>query len=144
MSFQEKRNITYLISSFLIFVGYAVYFSRIHHDGHLDSTNWGVLILLLIPIHIVVNVILHVILIVVSLITTQEDEPPFADELDKSIELRATRNSFYVFMIGFLLAMATTAGDLPQYVMFNVLILALFTIEVVWNVSQLYFYRRGF
>ena len=143
MSYQEKRNLMYLISSVLIFSFYWLYVLQLNQEGKLESTNWGVLILLLVPVHIVFNVILEVVFVIINTITEGEEEPSVVDEFDQSIQFRATRNAYFVFIAGFLIAMATVALEMPMYVMFNLLVLSFFVTEVVWSTSHLYFYRRG-
>ncbi len=143
MSFQEKRNIVYLMCSLVTYGGFFGVVLHLHQAGRLESTNWGVAILLLVPFHIVVNVVLEVVFTVINIVVTQEEGPSFTDEFDKSIELRATRNAFYVFSGGFLVAMGAVALDQPMYVMFNLQVLAFFLSEIAWGITHLYFYRSG-
>jgi hypothetical protein len=109
-----------------------------------DFRFWGITILLIVPAQIVVNIVTHIIFNILNTIATREKMPSFSDELDKLVELRANRNAYTVFMIGFLLSMGTLALDMPPYVMFNALVISLFTASIVWSSSQLYFYRKGF
>ncbi|MCI0713568.1 MAG: hypothetical protein L0154_25655 [Chloroflexi bacterium] len=143
MSYQEKRNILYLISSLLVFTFYWLYVLQLNREGDLESTNWGIVILVLVPVHVVVNVILEVLFVIINTVTEGEQEPSVVDEFDQSIQLRATRNAYLVFIIGFLIAMGTVALEMPMYVMFNLLVFSFFLTEVVWSTSHLYFYRRG-
>jgi hypothetical protein len=147
MSFQEKRNIVSLISTLLIFTLYCMYVFQRYQEGSLDSTDtfsfWGSVILILIPVSIVAKIIIHIVFNIIYRITTKEEEPSFSDELDKLIELKATRNSHYAFIIGFLLSMGSLVMDTPTYVMFILLILSGFLSEVVGVITQLYLYRRG-
>lgn len=148
MSYQEKRSIVYLVSTLLIIGFYCIYVFRMHPEKSLNPVTdfrfWGVTILLIVPAQIVTNIVTHIIFTVVNVATTCEKGPPFADELDHLVELRANRNAYTVFMIGFLLSMGTLALGMPPYIMFNALVASLFTASVVWSVSQFYFYRKGF
>ena len=74
---------------------------------------------------------------------TNEKEPSFADELDKLIELKATRISHYVFVLGFLLSMGSLVMNISPSVMFSILILSGFVSELAGIITQLYLYRRG-
>ncbi|MBM7661793.1 hypothetical protein JOC85_002600 [Bacillus mesophilus] len=76
-------------------------------------------------------------------ITTNEKEPTFADELDKLIELKAQRNSFFVFIIGFLIAMGSLVFFQPSHMMFIILITSGFISDVMGSLTKLYHYRRG-
>lgn len=144
MSYQEKRSIMYLINSLLIFAVYGLYAFQTYRDGDLESINWGLAIVLILPAQTALGVFTQTILTTINAITESEGEPSVVDELDLSIELRSTRNSYYVFLIGFLLSMGTVAADMPLYVMFNSLALTFFLAQMAWINTQLYYYRRGF
>jgi hypothetical protein len=147
MSFQEKKNIVSLISTFLIFGSYWLYVFQKHPFGSLDQENtlsfWGSFILILIPVTIAAKIIISIVFTVINRIATNEQEPSFSDELDKLIELKATRNSHYVFLLGFVLSMVTLVMDMPANTMFIILICSGFVSEVIGYISQLYFYRKG-
>jgi hypothetical protein len=146
MSYQERKNIVSLISTILIFGIYCLYMLQMYQEGSIDSTSfkfWGSVILILIPLSIVAKIIISIIFNIIYRMTTNEKEPSFSDELDKLIELRATRNSHYVFVIGFLLAMGSLVMDLPPYVMFIILIFSGLVSEIFGVFTQLYLYRRG-
>jgi hypothetical protein len=147
MSYQEKKNIVSLISTLLIFGFYCLYVYQKYQVGSIDSTDtyrfWGTVILILIPVSIVTKIIITIVFNIIYRITTKEVEPLFADELDKLIELKATKNSHYVFTLGFLLAMGSLVMDMPHSAMFIILILSGFVSELVGTVTQLYLYRKG-
>lgn len=147
MSYQEKKNIVSLISTLLIFGFYCLYVYQKYQEGSIDSTDtyrfWGTVILILIPVSIAAKIIITIVFNIIYRITTKEVEPSFADELDKLIELKATKNSHYVFTLGFLLAMGSLVMDMPHSAMFIILILSGFVSELVGTVTQLYLYRKG-
>jgi hypothetical protein len=147
MSYQEKKNIVSLISTLLIFGFYCLYVYQKYQVGSIDSTDtyrfWGTVILILIPVSIVTKIIITIVFNIIYRISTKEVEPSFADELDKLIELKATKNSHYVFTLGFLLAMGSLVMDMPHSAMFIILILSGFVSELVGTVTQLYLYRKG-
>ncbi|MBD0384413.1 hypothetical protein [Paenibacillus sedimenti] len=147
MSFQEKRNIVSLITSVLIFSIYSMYVFQKFQEGSFHSSNdfsfWGAFILILIPVSILAKIIIHIVFSIINTIVTKEKVPLITDELDRLIELKSTRNSHYVFIIGFLLSMIPLVMDQPPYVMFIILISSGLLSEVVGNITQLYLYRRG-
>lgn len=147
MSYQEKRAIVTLISSVLISVCYFLYVFNLYQEGSFGSTDtfkfWGIVILILIPVSIVAKIIIYIVFSIINTIATNEEECSITDELDKLIELKATRNSHYVFMIGFVLSMGALVIDLPPFMMFIVLIISGFLSEMVGVITQLYLYRRG-
>lgn len=147
MSFQEKRNVVSLISTLLIFSLYSMYVFQKYQEGSFHTSNaysfWGAFILILIPVSILAKIIIHIVFSIVNTIATKEKEPRITDELDKLIELKSTRNSHYVFIIGFLLAMIPLVMDQPPYVMFIIFISSGLLSEVIGVITQLYLYRRG-
>lgn len=148
MSYQEKRSIMALISNILIFGIYSVYIYHLHLDGDIDLvsnfSHWGLVFVILIPISIIANIIIHIIFHIIIKIANDEDDPGITDERDKMIELRATRNSHYILMIGFLLSMGALAMEMPVYVMFMILIGSGFVSSIADEISKLVYYRRGF
>jgi len=147
VTYQEKKSIVSLISVVLIFVPYCLYMYPRHPGGGLESAEtlryWGSFVLILVLVSIVANIVIHIIFSIVFRMTTNEKEPAFQDELDKLIDLKSMRNSFFVFMVGFILAMAALTVELPPETMFIVLIASGFLSEVVGSVTKLYHYRRG-
>ncbi|MCY9666228.1 hypothetical protein M5X11_14850 [Paenibacillus alginolyticus] len=147
MSFQEKRNVVSLFTTLLIFSVYSLYVFQKYQEGNFHTSNefsfWGAFILILIPVSIVAKVIIHIVFSIINTVATKEKEPLITDELDKLIALKSTRNSHYVFIIGFLLSMISLVMDQPPYVMFIILISSGLLSEVVGIITQLYLYRKG-
>src|SRR4051794_6193954 len=118
MSYQEKKNVVSLIGNLLVFGFYCLYVFQNYPFGSPDSTDtfrfWGAFILILIPVSIVAKIIITIVFNIIYRITTNEVEPSFSDELDKLIELKATKNPHYAFTLGFLLAMGSLVMDLPH------------------------------
>lgn len=104
---------------------------------------WGMFVVVLIPVTIVAKIVLHIVFSIMDRMVTKEEEPSFADELDKLIGLKATRVSHWTFTLGFILAMATVAFGMTLNTMFVIFIAAGFLSEVAGQLSQLYYYRRG-
>jgi hypothetical protein len=147
MSYQEKKNLVSLIGTTLIFGSYCLYVFQMYQERSIDPANsfsfWGAAILILIPVSIVAKIIIQIAFNIIYRITTNEKEPSFADELDKLIELKATRNSHYAFILGFLLSMGSLVMDMSPSVMFIILFISGFVSELVGIFTQLYLYRRG-
>lgn len=138
----------YLISTLLVIMFYCIYVFQVHPDKSLDDATdfkfYGITILLIVPAMILVNIIAHIVFNIINVIATNEKVPAISDELDQLVELRANRNAYTVFMIGFLLSMGTMALGMPPYVMLNSLVAALFAASITWSSSHIYFYRKGF
>jgi hypothetical protein len=146
MTYQEKKSIVSVISAILIFVSYCLFMYPRYPGGAVESEilhYWGSFVLYLTLFSIVAHIIISIIFNIVFRLTTNEKEPAFADELDKLIDLKAFRNSFFVFVMGFLFAMGSLAFYQPLHVMFMILISAGFISDVTGSVTKLYHYRRG-
>jgi hypothetical protein len=96
-----------------------------YQERSLDMTEtfklWGSAILILIPVAVVAKIIIHIVFSIIHKLATNEKEPSFLDELDKLIALKATRNSHYVFVLGFAASMGSLVIDMSPSVMFIIL-----------------------
>lgn len=104
---------------------------------------WAKAILLAIPISIGNKIVVMIIFAISNYIITREDFPCFEDERDKLIELKSTRNSYFIFGMGFVISLAVLAFGYPPKYMFIALILAGIGSEVFDNLSKLYYHRKG-
>lgn len=147
MTYQEKRSIVSLISTLLITALYSAYMVQRYPDANPYSPDvfrfWGAFFLIFIVVTIVAKIVIYIAFNIFSAITTNETEPSITDERDRLIELKSTRNSLYTFTFGFLIAMTSLALDMPPTVMFVILICAGTGSEIVSDVSQFLYYRRG-
>lgn len=147
MTYQEKKSVVSLFSSILIFAVYCLYRYPQYPEGGVDSKEvlqyWGSFVLVLTLVSIAAHIVISIMFNIVFRMTTGEREPSFADELDKLIDLKAFRNSFVVFVLGFLLAMGALNFNQSFKVMFIILIVSGFLSDVTGSLSRLYHYRRG-
>ena len=149
MSFQERRAIVYATSSILISVLYATYMAPSYPEGGVQSADifrwWGHFFLLLIGVSIVAKIIIHILFSILNTIATREEEPKFLDERDQLIEAKSARIALYLFAVGFMLAIASLVviNEQPS-TMFAILFMAGIVTDVVSELAQFYFYRRGF
>lgn len=147
MSYQERRAIVSLISSVLITALYSAYMIQSYPEGNPYSAEvfrfWGSFFLILIPVSIVAKIIIYIVFSILNAIATREEEPSVTDERDKLIDLKSTRNSLYTFVFGFLLAMGSLVLEMPPSTMFLLFVASGVVSEVVSDISQFYFYRRG-
>ena len=109
-----------------------------------DLQFWGKAVLVLIPVQIVLTIVSQILFHIFYVAITREKIPSKTDERDKLIQLKATRNSYFAFSGGFLLAMTALALGHPPFVMFVILISGGLVSGIVEGCTQLYFYRRGF
>ncbi|WP_046230259.1 hypothetical protein [Paenibacillus algorifonticola] len=147
MTYQEKKSIVSLISTILIFASYCSYKYLQYPVEGLQTMEsfryWGSFILVLTVVSIVAHIVISIIFNIFFRVTTGEKEPTFADELDKLIDLKANRISFFIFILGFLLAMGSLAINQPTQAMFVILIASGFISDVIGSATKIYHYRKG-
>lgn len=106
---------------------------------------WGRAVLLLIGVQVVLVIIGRIVLAITHTIAAKEEDiPSFKDERDKLIDLKATRNTFIVFGIGFVLSMVVLAVGITPALMPIIMLVCMMAAEIGGNISRLYLYRRGF
>ncbi len=148
MSYQERNHTVSFISNLLIFGYYFLNVFQMNQAGDLDSTAifslWATVIVLGILASILSSILTAIASNIISMIKTNTEEPTIADERDKLIELKGTRNTYYVFSVGVFIAMASLVLAMPPLVMFNLLIFSAISSQIVGDLSRIYLYRRGF
>ena len=147
MTFQEKKSLGLLISNVAVSAIYYLIVYNKFQAGELgslgDTRMWAAIILLSIPIYIAANILMMIMVNIIQAIATQEEPKDIVDEMDKLIELKATRNFYHTFMVGFMLALGSQYLRMEIHVMFIILITTLVIAGIVNEISQLYFYRKG-
>jgi hypothetical protein len=147
MSYQERRAIVGILATVLISAGYAAFMLPRHPiDDPYSPTvfrYWGEYFVVLIVVSIVVRIIIAIVFSILNTIVTQEREPSFTDERDKLIELKAMRNGFYGFVVGFMLAMLALMNEQPPSTMFLILLAGGIFSELISHISEFWFYRWG-
>ena len=147
MSYQERQNIVNILSGLLITAIYAWIIYQRQLGGSIDLTEdyktWGIVFLIFIAVSVVARIIILIIFHIINAIATREETVPSEDERDKLIKLKALRNSYYVFTSGFALSMVGLALGMPVYILFIIFIVVGLIAEIVENISQIYFYRKG-
>jgi len=145
---REKQIFVSLVTSVLIFSIYSfyVYKKYVATNPQIieDAAFWGKAFLLLIPVAIVAQIIIHIIFALVNKVVYDEEIPAISDERDKLIELKSIRISHWIFLIGFMLAMASQALSWPGWMMFATLAGSGFVASIVAEIARIIYYRRGF
>ena len=148
MSYRERQAIVSLLTTILVAVIFFVYVLPRYPAGDAYSVDvfhfWGSAVVVLIPVSIAIRIAAAIAFGIAYSIATREEERSLTDERDKLFELRALRNTVYVFTAGFFLAMVALVIDRPPSVMFILIMASGYLSGVVGDISKLYFYRRGF
>jgi len=147
MSYQEKENIVNIFSALAISITYALIIYQKHLQGQFDLTTdyqkWGIIFLIFIGVSIIARIIIYIIFSIINSIATREEEKPITDERDKLIKLKATRNMHYTFSLGFMFSFIGLAFGMPVFGIFLFFIGSCLLSELVENISQIYYNRRG-
>lgn len=147
MDLKERRILVSLLCTLVIFVWYSahIYINYFADNPGLlnDFTFWGKAFLMLIPISVLAQIIIHIIFAIITKITTREDLPSKTDEMDRLIELKSMRVAHWIFISGFVGAMAALALGMQPWVFFVVLTLSGFIASVISEVLSIIYYRRG-
>lgn len=139
MSFREKSAWISLVSYLAV---YGYYFWQVFTAvaaGQMDSLHYAKLLTGLIVLLIMIQIALT---ILVAVAKPREARAP-RDELDKLIDLKATRIGFAVIMIGALTVAAAIALGVPAFYTANGLFLAVIAAEVFKNIAQIVQYRMS-
>jgi len=147
MDYQEKKSIVNILSTVIVLgIYYWTVFQRFEAEVMNTEAQlqfWAKAILIAIPISIGTKIVTMILFVIGNFIVTREKHPTFEDERDKLIELKATRNSYIIFGMGFLSALIVLAFGYPPKYMFIAFILAGISSEIFDNLSRLYYHRKG-
>ncbi len=147
MTYQEKKSLVNLVSAILVSGIYYWYVFRDNPGADMNTDEllkfWGKTIIIGIPIAIIARIVIHIIFGISNTIITKENIPG-TDERDKMIELKTKYVGQMVFGLSFVLAMVFLAMDKSVNLMFIAIIGGGIMSEVIENLLQLRYYRRGF
>ncbi len=144
---KETQILVTLFSLILIPGLYVLYVYQKYLAGNIQLINdfsfWGKRFLVLIPVMIVALIIIHIVFAIINKIVTNEDIPSITDEMDKLIELKSLRISYWMNGLGFMLAMGSQAIGMQPWVMFITLFSSCFVGGIVSSIAKIYYYRKG-
>lgn len=147
MSYQQKNAIVSMFSSLLIFGLYTLWVFQINPDNSSTLEGalkyWGLVMVLMLPVQIIPRIIIQLLFTAINWVVKKEQPPSIYDELDKIINLKATRNSFYGFCIVFFIAMGLLALGLSVSAMFCIMFFGFIACSTIAEISELIYYRRG-
>ena len=140
LSYFEKRTWISLVTTLIAFGPY--FYKAFSVLGGAESSAQC-----LVPYFITTVVLVIIVQIVLQVSLAISDQKAAAagmDERDKSIDLRTTRNSYYLLVVGIWLAVVSQLFDSDPAVLINLLMLFFILAELQAYVSKLIIYRRGF
>lgn len=147
MHYHEKQNYVNIFSGILITALFALIVYQKHATGAIDITGdyrtWGILMLIFVGISIVTRVVIQIFFHIINAILTREENVPRKDERDKMIGLKSVRNAYYALSGIMVLTILLLAVGMPVYGVFIAFVLAGLFTELIENISQIWYYRKG-
>jgi uncharacterized membrane protein len=147
MSYQEQRALLAFLSTLAVNALYLLLMLPVQPSGDPYAPQvfhfWGRFFMVLIGLSILVRILITILFSIITTLATREAEPDFEDERDRLIDLKAARYGWYVFAIGFVLAMLTLVLEMPPATMFLVLMLGGLASQLSSELAEFWFYRRG-
>ena len=162
MSYQEKRTIASIITSFVFICAYCLYaFGPVGMAHQNDLQFWAKTILIFIGIGVVVMIVIQIVFHVLMAVgkaiqqkmkddnvNGEEIEKSIKaevveDEMDKMIELKANKIGNSFVGIGFIAGLAAVAFGASAVVLINILFVAMWVGGLIEALMQIRYYRRG-
>jgi hypothetical protein len=150
MSYQEK-NITVSLISYILIIGYYLFnllhtYLEVGLSSAMVFSLWVTVIVASIVVNIFASILTNIALNILEAIKTRTNvkERFIADERDKLIGLKGTKLSYITFSIGVFLSMLSFVFGQPPLIMFSLIIFFSLLAELIGDITQLYFFRRGF
>ena len=162
MSYQEKKAIVSLVTSALLFSAYCVYAFGKAGMAHLnDLPFWAKTILIFIGIGIValiiIQIVFHILLAVGKAVQKKikdeniDDEEIehelkneiVEDEMDKLIELKASKIGYSVLGFGLIAALVAVAFGASAVVLVNLVFASAWAGSFIEGLVQIRYYRKG-
>ena len=135
-SFQEKSIWISLVTISLIFGYYFVRVFQIAFQDEINVIKNTVLLISVIVMVIIVEVVFHIILAL-------RTRPEAKDERDRLIELKATRNAYFLLVFGIFLSIGSIAASVSTFIMAHIIMFFFIISEIAKFLTQLFYYRRG-
>lgn len=148
LSLAEKRPIFSLLTTIITFAAYYWYVTELYIEKTLTVQTeiefWSAVILILIPVFVVSKIIIMIILTIINTIITG-DETRFdkLDEFGKLIDIKATRNFYHVFIVGFLAFLSSLAFSFNVFISFNIILFTILVSAIIADLSEFYYMRSG-
>lgn len=152
MNYGEGRSFIELTSSVITFIVYtALIILGIIHEWFVIGDIlqfWAIVILVYIPLSIVVRILVHIIYSIGNTVAHEIKGEEFpddevVDERDKLIILKATRNSMFLFVVGFFVGLVFLAFQMSPHYFFGSIILFGVLTDFVSTGLTIYYYRKG-
>ena len=151
MNYGEGRSAIELISSIITVVVYGgVVALGLYYEWFIIGDIlqfWAIIILILIPVSIIVRILVHILYSVGNTVAHEIKgkfpDDDIVDERDKLIMLKATRNSMFLFVAGFLVGLIFLAFKMSPHYFFGSIVLFGVLTDFLSTGLTIYYYRKG-
>lgn len=151
MYYGEGKTFVELVSSIAtlliygIAVGVGLYNEYIVINDILQF--WAIIILIFIPLSIIVRIIVHILYSIGNSVAHEIKggfpDNEVVDERDKMIMLKATRNSMFLFVVGFFVGLIFLAFKMSPHYFFGSIVLFGALTDLMSTILTMVYYRRG-
>lgn len=136
MSFKEKSIWISLVTTILIFGYYFLRIFQMANNEEATHTEIAVFFISVIVLIVIVETILHILLAIFH-------RPEAEDERDRLIELKATRNAYYLLVAGVFTAIVGFVVSAAPILVAHIILFFFILAETGAFITQLFYYRRG-
>ena len=136
MTYKEKGIWISLVTTLLIFGYYFVKAFQMANSGGVGHKDFAIFFVSIIVMIIIVEIISHIIL-------TIAHRPETEDERDQLIELKATRNAYYILVAGVWIAIGQFWFSTAPLLVIHIILFFFILGEILSDITKLVYYRRG-
>ena len=160
MSYQEKRTIVSIVTGVLLIAAYCIYaFGRVA-AGLADADDlkfWGGTMLVFVGIGVAVTIVIQILFHIAMSVGIAVKERGCGeekiektikttmteDEMDKLIELKASKTGYYIGGMGLIAALISLVFNGSAVIMLNIIFLSFFAGAMTEGFVSLHYYRKG-
>ena len=151
MNYGEGRTLIELISPIATLIIYGVAVGLGLYYEYIVITDilqfWAIVILIYIPLSILVRIAVHILYNIGNSVAHEIKggfpDNEVVDERDKLIMLKATRNSMFLFVVGFFVGLVFLAFKFSPHYFFGSIVSFGILTDLASTVLTVYYYRKG-
>ena len=151
MNYGEGKTFAELVSSIATLVIYGIAIGLGLYYEYIVITDilqfWAIIILIYIPLSIIVRIIVQILYNIGNSVAHEIKggfpDNEVIDERDKLIMLKATRNSMFLFVVGFFVGLIFLAFQLSPHFFFGSIVLFGILTDFAQTALTIIYYRKG-
>ena len=151
MYYGEGKTFVELVSSITTLLIYGIAVGIGLYNDYIIINDimqfWAIIILIFIPLSIIVRIIVHILFNIGNSVAHEIKggfpDNEVVDERDKMIILKASRNSMFLFIIGFFVGLIFLALKMSPHYFFGSIVLFGAMTDLTSTILTMIYYRRG-